>query len=244
MRILYVAWQDPGDRAWHPVGRLTADTEGYGFVYTRGAEEARNFVPFPRMDDLKVEYRSHELFPLFANRLLPKTRPDYNEFLEWLNVRGTEDDPIVLLGRTGGIRETDSLAVFPCPEPTRDGTYHVHFFSHGLGHLPAYAVERVSSFLPGTRLYLMPDPQNSYDAFAMALRTDDPKALVGYCPRFLARDFLHLLSASGPDNSKVRVEVEKVNRDAPIQLRVLCNLTAPWPEGFRPCSESSYDPLV
>lgn len=244
MKILYLAWQDPSGRSWYPVGRLTAEGDEYRFVYTRGAKEAPNFVPFPRMQDMKSEYRSRELFPLFANRLLSKTRPDYQDFLDWLNVRATEDDPFVLLARTGGIRETDSFMVFACPEPKRDGSYQVRFFSHGLRHLPAYAIERADALSPGSRLYLMPDPQNPFDSCAVALRTDDPKTIVGYCPRFLARDFLYLLDASRSDATKLRVEVEKVNQGAPIQLRLLCNLTSPWPKDFRPCSEPSFEPLV
>jgi hypothetical protein len=196
------------------------------------------------MEDLKIEYRSRELFPLFADRLMSKARPEYGEFLNWLNLQSNEDDPFVLLARTGGIRETDSLMVFPRPEPESDGSYHVHFFSHGIRYLSPHAIERVNGLSPGTRLYLMPDPQNPADVCAIALRTDIPATIVGYCPRFFARDFLCLLTASAPDTSKVKVEVEKVNPEAPIQLRLLCNLTAPWPEGFRSCSESSYEPLA
>jgi hypothetical protein len=35
-----------------------------------------------------------------------------------------------------------------------------------------------------------------------------------------------------------------VNLDAPTQLRLLCRLTAPWPEDSHPCSEEQYEPLA
>jgi hypothetical protein len=88
----------------------------------------------------------------------------------------------------------------------------------------------------------MPDLQNEYDASAMMLRTKKPVALVGYCPRYFAQDFLALLQKDEPE--KVRVVVERVNPDAPLQFRLLCCITAPWPEGFRPCSDELYEPLA
>jgi hypothetical protein len=100
----------------------------------------------------------------------------------------------------------------------------------------------VNRLLPGTRLFLMPDPQNPHDASAVALRTEDPKALVGYCPRYLAEDFAALLEKNGP--KEIVAAVEQVNQSAPIQLRLLCQISAPWPEDFRPCGGDLYEPLA
>ncbi len=242
MNVLYVAWQDPEGRSWFPVGRLSNENGEYRFVYTRGAEEAPRFVPFLRMEDMRVEYKSQELFPLFANRLLSKARPEYKDFLDWVNVQPSEATPFVLLARTGGIRGTDSLTVFPRPERRDDGSYCMHFFCHGIRYLPEGTIELVNSLVPGTRLFLMPDPQNPTDSFAIALRTDDPKTLVGYVPGYFTEDVHYLLKTNRPDTLKV--SVEKVNREAPIQLRLLCNMITHWPEGFRPCSGWLYEPLA
>lgn len=242
MKTVYLAWQDPKDRGWFPVGRLSFDGNVYQFVYTKGALKSPNFIPFGRMLNLRDVYVSKELFPLFANRLLAKTRPEYKAFLGWLNLQNSEDDPLALLGRSGGVRVTDSLAVFPCPEKSGEGIYDIHFFCHGLRYLPDHAAQVVEKIQPGARLFLMPDPQNPHDAYALALRTDDPVTIVGYCPRYLTKDFLFLLRSGPPDTPKVLVE--RVNSDAPIQLRLLCNLRAPWPEGFEPCSDEDYEVLA
>jgi hypothetical protein len=242
MKVLYLAWQDPKDRGWFPVGRLSFDGEVYRFAYTKGALKSPNFIPFGRMEDLNAAYESRELLPLFSNRLLSKTRPEYKAFLTWLNVRNSEDDPLTLLGRSEGLRGTDSLMVFPRPEKSSDGTYDVHFFSHGLRYLPEYAVRAVEELHPGSRLFLMLDPQNRHDAYAVALRTDDPVTIVGYCPRYLSKDFLLLLKSRTPDTPQVMVE--RVNNDAPLQLRLLCSLRAPWPDGFEPCSGEEYEVLA
>ena len=237
MKVLYLAWQDPQSRQWFPVGKLSSDRGIYRFVYTKGAELSKNFMPFGFMQDLHAVYKSHDLLPLFANRLISKKRPEYRDFLRWLDLREDEADPLVVLARTEGVRETDSLTVFPCPERDPEGKYVVHFFSHGLRYLPDEARIRISKLQAGDRLYLMPDPQNKYDGCALALRTHDPATIVGYCPRYISRDFLEIL-ANDPD--AVQVRVKRVNTDAPIQLRLLCTLTADWSENFEPCSAGEY----
>lgn len=241
MKILYLAWQDPRNRTWVPVGKLSFEDGVYRFVYTQGAQRFSNFIPFGRMKDLGAVYESKELFPLFANRLLSKSRPEYKDFLYWLNVKEDEDDPLALLARTGGIRETDSLMVYPCPEKSPENTYHIHFFSQGIRYLPNEIIYRVNSLSPGDLLYLMPDPQNLADYFAIALRTEDPPVIVGYCPRYLTKDVNFLLSEQPRE---MRVSVESINPGAPTQLRLLCNLTAPWPKNFKPCSDPDYKSLA
>ncbi|MGH7833049.1 MAG: HIRAN domain-containing protein [Candidatus Binatia bacterium] len=240
MKVLYLAWQEPESRQWLPVGKLSAEDGFYRFVYTKGAKFSKNFIPLGFMQDLHGVYKSHDLFPLFANRLISKKRPEYKDFLRWLDLREDEADPLVLLARTEGVRGTDSLTVFPCPERGPGGKYVVHFFSHGLRYLPDEARLRISKLRPGDRLYLMPDPQNPSDGCALALRTDDPATIVGYCPRYIASDFLEIL---GNDPDTVEVRVKRVNADAPIQLRLLCTLTADWPENFKPCSTEYYEEL-
>jgi len=89
-------------------------------------------------------------------------------------------------------------------------------------------------------LYLLPDPQNPRDGYAIALRTDDPATIVGYCPRYISRDFLEILE-NAPHS--VEVCVKRVNADAPIQLRLLCTLSADWPKNFKPCSSEYYQEL-
>lgn len=241
IKKVYIAWQDPKSRSWFPVGQLTHNGKVYRFVYTKGAKASDNFIPFGKMVSLESSYESDELFPLFANRLISKTRPDYKMFLHWLNVRENMDDPLALLARSGGTRETDSLEVFACPEESANGTYHVHFFSHGIRYLPKHTVQLINSLETKAKLFLMPDVQNPHDKTAVALRTDEELSIIGYCPRYLTEDFLYLLDKHGDE---VTVAVERVNKEAPTQLRLLCSLSAPWPKEFRPCSSKYFELLV
>src|SRR5690606_12013686 len=156
-------------------------------------------------------YESTELFPLFSNRLLSKNRPEYQEFLEWLNIPIGKDDPLALLSRSGGIRGTDSLVIFPCPEPTPEGKYTLTFFSQGLRYLTREALEVIVNLKSDTRLYLLPDVQNPIDPLAIALRTETPVCLVGYVPRYFVEDF-HFLLQRDYKNS-VMVFVDRVNHN-------------------------------
>lgn len=239
MKALFVAYQDTVSRTWTPVARLTHDGKFYHFAYTRGAKNLPDFVPFGRMNELDAEYVSEQIFPLFANRLLPKSRPEYKDYLNWLGLSGVGHDALDELARTGGLRATDSLELIPCPEPTSSNQYEVYFFCRGLRHFPAASQARSLALEKGDRLYLMQDLQNGSDGTALLLRTDDPVTAVGYVPRYYSAEFSSLIKLVGAEAAKVTVE--KVNADAPVQYRVLCKFTAPWPMQFQPCQAGLYE---
>lgn len=238
---VFLAWQDPQTRGWFPVGQLSRDGEDFRFVYTKGAEASARFQPFGRMTSLNAVYVGRELFPLFANRLLPRSRPEYRDFLSWLGVDEGAADELELLWRSGAERATDTLQVVACPEPSADGRYRVEFFSHGIRHLPPQTLERIARLSLGERLYLVVDLQNEWDESALMLRTGDPIDIVGYCPRFYSGEFSRLIERSAQD--QVVVKVAAVNPSAPLQFRLRCLLTAPWPRDFTPCEQELFEPL-
>lgn len=248
MRTLYLAWQDPEQRQWYPVGRLTSSGGVFTFVYTEGAREARQhaaFQPLTSFPDLHTAYESDKLFPLFTNRVLPRSRPEYQEYLEWLSVPVSERDPVAVLARSGGRKVTDSLEVFPRPERNPAGDYETHFLIHGLSHMPESSIDRALRLATGEHLLAMRDIQNPRDPAAVALRTsetaDRDMYIVGYVPRYLGGDFLKLIDLG----SSPRIAVERVNPPpAPVQFRVLCKAIMEWPAGFEPCSGPEYRPLV
>lgn len=193
---------------------------------------------FPKADKI---YTSSELFPLFANRLMRPSRPDYQDYIQWLNIPQNEVEPIGVLARSGGRKATDTFEVFSCPESNENGLYHIHFFVHGLRYMPECSIEQVKQLQPGERLYLTQDFQNPYDSKALLLRTEQRHNL-GYCPRYLAEDICEVLKQN---SESVFVYVERVNpAPTPIQFRVLCNMTAQWHNNFSPFSSQDYQPIV
>lgn len=242
MKALFIAWQDSGSRRWLPVGRLTRENGLYSFAYTQGAKLSSEFKPFGMMKDLDVVYKSDKLFPIFANRVLAKNRPEYKDYLRWLGLSDVEHDDLEELSRTGGLRATDSLELFPCPLPTESNTYEAYFFSRGLRHLYPENLVRAQKLEVGELLYLMQDFQNDVDQMALLMRTCDPVTLVGYAPRYYSAEFTKLIQQLPRD--QVRVTVEQVNSDSPIQYSVLCKLSSPWPSGFEPFSSSEFKTLA
>lgn len=241
MKIIYIAWRNPVEKSWLPVGRLTFTDGVYYFVYTRGALRSKDFIPFGRMRKLNEVYKSTELFPLFSNRLLSKSRPEYKDFLHWLKLRENEATPLALLALTEGKRETDSLEIFPCPEKNDKGRYSMSFFVHGIRYLKPKVVNTVNGLKVGDPLLLMPDPKNHYDRYAIAI-IDKKTIVLGYSPRYLTNEFHYLLEVC--DSKDITVQVEQVNLDAPLQLRLLCQIKTPWPEDFKPCSSEDYLPIT
>jgi len=242
LKTLFLAWQDPVSGSWFPIGRLTFNGKEYQFNYTKGVLKAILdclFKPLPSFPDLSKVYTSQKLFPLFSNRVMPRSRPDYPEFVQWLNIPQHEDDPIALLARSGGKRVTDQFEVFPCPEPDENGRYCIHFFAHGLRHLPKPAIERINGLKVGELLYLAHEFQNPHDSSALLLCTKD-HWIVGYCPRYLCGDILQIISLH---RDLVRVEVDRLNQPpTPLQFRLLCKMTADWRD-FRPFQDWRYQPF-
>jgi hypothetical protein len=243
-QTLFLAWQDPSNRSWFPIGRLTFDGAKYQFVYIQGVKEAQqmcNFSPLSSFPDLEKVYTSTYLFSVFSNRLMSPSRPDYANFLQWLNILNHEDNPLAILARSEGKRETDSLTVFPCPEPDAAGRYQLHFFAHALRHLPPSAIERINRLQPEEKLWLAHEFQNPHDSQALTLNTEDHH-IVGYCPRYLRSEIFELLRK---DPALVDLRVERVNLPpTPFQFRLLCRITADCKDDFRPFSGAEYQPLI
>lgn len=238
---LYVAWRDPEMRSWYPVGILTIDEEGlYNFVYTKGAREN---MAFWRMKIEDSVYQSEELFPWLSNRMISPERPEYKDHLRWLDLDSSDSlSPLRMLAITEGIKVTDNLEFFECPSMREDGEYRSVFLVHGMRYLSKAIADRVNKLRKGEQLFLMPDIQNEWDVYAMALRTGDPVSMIGYCPRYLSPDIHDLVERNGSVN--VRVSVKRVNADAPVNLRLVCELTTPWPDGFSPCDRAEFEPAV
>jgi HIRAN domain-containing protein len=241
---LLVAWRSgTPEHGWQPVGRLEHDGGVYRFFYTQGAKMLAEFQPFPEMENLEEVYESEKLFPVFANRLLPESRPEYKAYLQWGGFDpDNPPDPISILGVTEGRRQTDSIEVFPCPVPDGNGCYLNKFFLHGLRWMPPSAHERINRLEVGEQLYLMADFFNKSDSNAVALRTGEgERFMIGYVPRYLARDVWKIISECEPEF--IHVFVERINRDAPRQQRLLCRMNACWPENFRPCDGDEFRPI-
>ena len=217
---IFLVWQDPKERSWHTVGRLTQEQDLFVFDYTQGAKND-SFIPFSGMEKLDITYKSDKLFPLFANRLLSERRPEYKMLLSWLGLSEDNKSPLQVLAKTGGVKSTDNLQIFPEVAPSQNNRFEIDFFVHGVRYISDSARQRIKELKAGDQLFFMKDIQNPVDRLALAIRTGDTPEIVGYCPRFLA----HGLSDLTMDNhAELSLSVAKVNQDAPLYYQLMCKL--------------------
>ena len=242
-RALFVSWRDPILGSIHPIGRLVRRVgpggEMYSFAYLKLAERLEGFEPLPGLPDLHRRYDKDRLFPVFANRIMPRSRPDYDLLAAHVDLRA-DADPFEVLARTGGRRATDRIEVFAGPEQTGEGDSCVLFFARGIRHV-AGAAEALSTLQPGDRLALVGDPRNPHNPRAVLLRISDGRQ-VGWVPDYLVDHVHELRQLNGFDPVAA---VEHVNDEtvAP-HMRLLCRLSAPWPDRYVAFSGPDFQTLV
>ena len=241
-RKLLLFWQNTETRRWFTVGLLEFIKDEYSFKYSKSAHKAflmGDFIPFGVMKDFDKTYTSKMLFPLFKNRLLDKSRPEYAEYLEWLGLSEETTTDMDELSRSGGVRATDQLQILPYPEKTSAGKYCVDFFVHGIRHLSKESANRVSQLHAGEKLLLIKENGNRFDSLALAISTQAAPVIIGYCPRFFAKDFHGLLDLN-EESETIQLFVSQVNMDAPLQYRLCCRLEAEWPDGFSTFADEEF----
>jgi hypothetical protein len=220
-RRLYVIWQDPDTRRFCHVGHLDVHPDGqHIFEYEPDAGTIPGFDGFAAFPDLNHTYRSDQLFPFFANRVLSPRRPEYETYLTALDIRDDDMVPVELLARAGGTRATDTVHIVPEPRIDEDGRHMLLFLASGVRHI-ASERDRVSELRAGDELTLRSDHDNPVNPAALLLdnTTGEP---VGWVPDYLLDQVRHYLN-QGP----VRVFVERASgTDVPAHLRLLCRLEA------------------
>lgn len=246
VRELFLAWRAPDPIArWYTVGRLLRVEAGYCFEYTAGFEQAHDEAgmrPIPGFPDPTARYVDRELFPLFKNRLMRPSRPDYAMFIEQLGFT-QPPEPLDFLARSQGYRATDYFRVYPRPLPveTPEGQrFRVVCFAAGLRFQTAADQAEASRLVPGDALCVVPESDNVNDPHAHRLDTVDGHH-VGYVPRYHAAD-LTLLRARG---ARITARVLQNNSErAPSHRQLLCVLDAPWPPSFVCLATTQHQPLA
>lgn len=248
MKTLFLAWQAPEKskqpRSWYPVGRLDAEVErsSFRFGYTQGALKARDeagFVPLFAFPNLREVYESNRLFPLFQNRVLSAKRPDFQEYLKWLDLDHKPSDPISILAVSGGGRVTDNLEVFPKIQTAADGSFQLRFFLHGLRHLTQTSFQRALKLVEDESLRVSVELNNPVTRLAVTLMTDDYH-MIGWTPRYLVDDLIRCVPRA-PDLS---AKIARINSEsAPLNQRILIDFWGKTPVGVEMMSTPDFQLL-
>ena len=228
---LAVAWQHPVSRRIEPVGLLSCIDGGFCFNYLARALDVPGFQPFLGFPDLTRTYTSARLFPLFAQRVMRRTRPDYARHLSALGLDDRADQWDVL-ARSQGQRQGDGVRLFAEPLVTEAGQTYATFFVSGIRHrvLAESQVEEALSRLDvGDELRLLPQPTNEVDSNALLVAEHNDVAL-GWVPSVLL-----------PYVTTVRIEREPVvtvraahGADVVPAYRLLVTVRGHVPADYRP----------
>lgn len=248
---LVVAWQHPDGGLIEPVGFVSYDGRLFRFGYIRNAESITGFQPLLGFDDLRSEYVSEQLFPLFAQRAMDARRPDYGRYVASLGLSG-QPEPWQQIARSQGRRRGDTLQLIPEPV-IRNGTLTYPFLVNGIRHVHEEPLRleggdmRISkddveaalkSLKPDGYLGLVSEPRNPKNACAIVVVTASGIP-VGWVPDLLADDIHRLMKSVS-----VQVTTAHVNgADAPSHLRLLARLTAQPPEDFRFFIGEKWEPI-
>ena len=212
-RKLRLIWKDPKTSRYHAVGQFESLSDGrYAFAYLPEAHDLSGFNPLIQFPEPARVYMFETLPAFLGNRVLSRRRSSYGEYVGWLGV-AEDATPMEILARTGGERATDTFHVVDAFEEV-DGRCEGRFFISGIRHRDPSAVDRL---VPGQELSLRDEPGNPVNPQAILLTATGSE--VGWVPDWLV-ETIHALRA----RRAIRVQVERLNPQAPLRLAVLCQL--------------------
>lgn len=222
-RSFRVVWQNVRSRQLVHVGWLEFTGREFTFSYTTDAELDPDFEPFPAFPDQAVTYRSTELFPFFADRVVSAARPDYEHLVAALGLTRADATPVELLARSWGLTPHDTIQVIPEPVVDEDGREVRPFLVSGVRHVDEEKPDEVGAIVAGLSrgqlLDIQDEPDNPVNPRAMVLDANGHR--VGWIPDYLL-DYVHKHREAG---NQICAVVEHANGPgAPWHLRLLCEL--------------------
>lgn len=235
-RRFLVTWRD-GEKppGLHAVGALLADGGNYTFRYLVDVLRAPGFRPFPGLGDRDKLYRSSTLFLFFADRVMDRRRPEYNDYLRALDLpphASLED----VLARSEGVLKGDRVAVVEEPSVGQDGsTTHV-FVVRGLRFAVPDPVRRealLADLGPGVPVSVRDDTSNPVSPEALHLMAPSGEPF-GWVPDALVHYVRSVVATPGST-----VVVQRRNGpDLPPHIRLLVRVS-----GFLPAGVPALPPL-
>lgn len=246
MSTIYLAWQDPNQRVWFPVGRLVYDdasSDSYQFTYLKGAEKARQeagFLQIPGFPDWNRLYTAEMMFPTFRNRVMNAARPDRSEYLHQLGLDVANWNEVTELSITGGLIHADRFEAFPEIVPAEDGRIESRCVLHGLRHTNEDSIRRSELLEIGEDLQLAFELNNPVTGHALSVKTRD-QYILGWLPHYL-------VSPLHQDNawivSEAQAKVARVNMNSPLSNRVLVDFSGKLPPACNPMQDlDEYQPI-
>lgn len=236
-RRFAVAWRHATLRRLSAIGHLEHRSDEFIFRYLASAPDIRDFQPLLGFPDFHATYRSPSLFPIFEQRVMDRRRPDYQEYLEALDLPLT-CTALDVLSRSGGQRKGDTIQLTEHPTVTASGATEYTFLVRGIRHvatLPDDKAAALASLKRGELLTVLPEPSNPFNPQALLVATREQVPL-GWIPDLLL-DYVAMAQKS----DSFSLCVQRISGpEVPGHARLVARLRGHLPPGYRPFSGSAW----
>jgi len=198
---LLMSWQDPVSRSRYIVGQVTRDNGSYCLRYLAGEDldiaVEKGFKGYPAFPGFNEAYHLG-VMESFATRLPPRSREDFDKYLDYWHINRSLKDEIsdfTLLGYTGAALPRDGFRFIPIfPDFA-----HLEFIVEVAGH--RYQGDGCGL---GEMVRFNAEPDNLHDQKAIRVETLDGCKL-GYVMHGLNRQFTEWLMAGCLSGEIVRI---------------------------------------
>jgi len=198
---LLLLWQDPVSRSRYIVGRVTRDNGGYCFCYLPGGDldaarekGFKGYLAFPHFNET---YRLG-VMESFITRLPPRSREDFDKFLDYWHIDSSLKDSLsdfTLLGYTGAALPRDGFRFIPVFSQQA----HLEFIVEVAGHRYQANLCEI-----GETVRFVAEPGNPHDPEAIKVESPDGREL-GYVMHGLNRQFGEWLASGRLSGEIVRI---------------------------------------
>lgn len=206
---LLVCWQAPegNNRKRFIIGELEKmQDSSIVFRYKINSEDLNEakkmgFVGYPAFS-IKEEEHTEGVMETFARRLPPKSRGDFNKYLELYRLPKDKDiSDFSLLAYSGAKLPTDGFSII---NPFYNLNEPCEFLMEVAGSRYAKSFD-ISKLDIGDQVSIKKDEANSFDCQAIAIEYREER--IGYINRGLVKTFHHWIDS----NAKIYLTIERVN---------------------------------
>lgn len=182
---IYLSWRAGNGERRILVGLLKRDKQGYSFAYNNDSvclAKDSGFNGYPEFPDFKARYIGESIINIFAQRIIPISRPDRERVLQFWRANNPSYDYFDILGFTQGKLPTDNfefLADFPF---IKNLTFVTDLAGVKFRDLKKEDLETISP------LHFEFEPENEYDQNSVAIFKG--KAKLGYIKK-VHQNFFH-----------------------------------------------------
>lgn len=208
-----VTWKNPISRSRFRIGELIFHSGMYYFEYDKNINIAikHGFDHLGEFDSLDKKYESEELFMTFLTRLPNKKRKDFKKFLLENEIDENSND-LEILFATRGFLATDTIEVFKDIDFNQN---NIFLFLVGT----KYYINNNLELNKGAELFLVKEPDNKFDKFAVYAK-DKNDIKLGYIPNIFSESMVKWIS-----DNKVHAVINKVlkldnNNRVEIELKI------------------------